>query len=82
MGINVTDAMAKQPPLVDDAERAAAERSAAKEAADKARRAGVSFAPSSPGRNSLSSSKQKTGSKSVRESIAEAIQTHRGDQRY
>jgi hypothetical protein len=65
-----------------DARRVAEERRVAKEQADKARRAGVSFAPSSPGRNTGSSSAKPTRGKSVRESLNEAIQASRGNERY
>jgi hypothetical protein len=64
-------------------QKLAAERKAASDAAARARRTGVSFGPSSPGRNTGSSSSNKsTRGKSVRESLHEAIQASRGNERY
>jgi hypothetical protein len=64
------------------AERAAAERKAAADAAAKARRAGVSFAPSSPGRNTGSSANKQQRGKSVRESLQAAVEQARGSAKY
>jgi hypothetical protein len=57
-------------------------RARAKEVADRARRAGSSFAPTSPGRNTGSSSAKPTRGKSVRESLQEAVEQARGSERY
>jgi hypothetical protein len=63
-------------------DRIAQERKAASDAAAKARRAGSSFAPSSPGRSTGSSANKQQRGKSVRESLNEAIQASRGNERY
>jgi hypothetical protein len=60
-----------------DAQRQAAERKAAKEVADRARRSSMSLSPSSPGRGSGSPSNKPTKGKSVRESLIESIESAR-----
>jgi hypothetical protein len=63
-------------------DRIAQERKAASDAAAKARRAGSSFAPSSPGRNNAGSSANKQQKKrSVRDSIIAAVDEARGRER-
>jgi hypothetical protein len=59
------------------AQRIAADRQKAAAAAEKAKRAGVSFGPSSPGRGSGSSSAKPTKGRTVRESLLESIESAR-----
>jgi hypothetical protein len=63
-------------------QRIAADRQKAAEAAQRAKRAGSSFGPSSPGRNSGSSSNKSTKGKSVRETLLESIAASRGNEKY
>jgi hypothetical protein len=60
------------------AQRIAADRKAASDAAARARRGAASLLPSSPGRNTGSSGNAKKQSRSVRESIESAIEEARG----
>ena len=55
------------------AERSAAERKAQREQAERARRAGSSLGGAAPGGNNTIGPKKRTGSRSVRDSIHEAI---------
>jgi hypothetical protein len=57
--------------------RVAAANKQARDQADKSRRAGISFGPTSPGRGSGSSSTKPTKGRTVRESLLESIEQAR-----
>jgi hypothetical protein len=60
------------------AERSAAERKRQSEQAERARRSSGSLAPFAPGSNNAIGPKKRTGSRSVRDSIADAMEEIRG----
>lgn len=76
------DAAVRMDPELGEqiiAERMAAEKKRAREQAERARRAGSSLGTTSPGsNNSLGGAKKRTGGKSVRESISEALEEAAG----
>jgi hypothetical protein len=59
-------------------ERVAGDRRALSERAQKAKRAGVSMAPSSPGAGASAAAAKRPKGRSVRESLYDAIDEHRG----
>jgi hypothetical protein len=63
-------------------QRIAADRQKAAEAAQRAKRAGSSFGPSSPGRNSGGSSSAKQPKRSVRDTLLDAVAEARGSEKY